>query len=114
MTTALENSFTVLLWNLIIFLLALTFFALIICQSLSDMYFQDPTRPLEQRQELWIYFGTFSRSLFTMFELTFANWPPVARLLVEHVHSVFMWLMVLYKLTFGFAVVAVVNAVFMQ
>merc|ERR1719190_78887 len=49
-----------------------------------------------------------------MFELTFANWPPVSRLLAEQVHSSFMVFAVLYKLTLGFMVLGVINGVFMQ
>merc|ERR1711871_543940 len=92
----------------------LSFFALIICQCLESFYFNDPAVAIEYRQDLYIYFGTFSRSLFTMFELTFANWPPVSRLLMEQVHSSFMVITILYKLTFGFLVLGVINGVVMQ
>merc|ERR1711920_927434 len=81
---------------------------------MTTFYFKDTSQPLHYQQDLWIYFGTFVRSLFTMFELTFANWPPVARLLTENVHGCFAFLTVLYKLTLGFAVVGVVNGVFIQ
>ena len=41
---------------------------------------------LKDKFELvYTYFGTFSRSLLTMFEITLANWPPVCRALTENV-----------------------------
>eukprot|EP00971_Amphidinium_carterae_P103004 2038756-Amphidinium_carterae.1 len=33
----------------------------------------------EARMAVYEYFGTFSRSLLSLFEMTLANWPPVAR-----------------------------------
>jgi hypothetical protein len=113
MSTAIRGSFSILAWTLLIFVSALTIFALVMCHTLV-FYFEDASQSLESRRQLWIYFGTFSRSLFTMFELTFANWPPVARLLTENVHECFMVLTVVYKMTLGFAIVAVINGVFMQ
>merc|ERR1740121_652084 len=50
----------------------------------------------------------------SMFEVTLANWPPAWRLLSESVSEWFMFLGVFHKLTIGFAVVGVINGVFMQ
>merc|ERR1719183_936281 len=49
-----------------------------------------------------------------MFELTLANWPPICRALSEEVSEWFMVLCVVHKLIIGFAVVGVINGVFMQ
>jgi HPt (histidine-containing phosphotransfer) domain-containing protein len=49
-----------------------------------------------------------------MFELTLANWPPIGRLLSEEISEGFMVLSVLHKLTIGFAMVGVINGIFMQ
>merc|ERR1712125_100843 len=49
-----------------------------------------------------------------MFELTLANWPPVARLLMENISEWFMFFALAHKLIIGFAVVNVINGVFMQ
>eukprot|EP00438_Fugacium_kawagutii_P034122 Skav214381 [mRNA] locus=scaffold4284:94835:110044:- [translate_table: standard] len=45
-------------------------------------------------------------SIFSMFEITLANWPPVSRLLAENVSEWFMLFGVLHKLAIGFAVVS--------
>merc|ERR1719482_616187 len=49
-----------------------------------------------------------------MFELTLANWPPVARLLSEELSEWFMLICVIHKLTIGFAVIGVINGVILQ
>jgi hypothetical protein len=49
-----------------------------------------------------------------MYELTMANYPPVARLLTEEVSNWFMLPCLLHKLTLGFAVVGVINGVILQ
>jgi hypothetical protein len=43
-----------------------------------------------------------------------ANWPPVARILMENLHEAFMAIVILYRLVMGLAVIGVINAVFMQ
>merc|ERR1712039_310914 len=48
------------------------------------------------------------------FELTLANWPPVARLLIEKVSEWFVFFCLVHKVIIGFAVVNVINGVFMQ
>ena len=45
--------------------------------------------------------------IYSMFEITLANWPPVSRLLAENVSEWFMLFGVLHKLAIGFAVVSV-------
>merc|ERR1711865_467181 len=69
---------------------------------------------MEGRRELYKYFGSFSRCLLSMFELTLANWPPVTRLLQEEVSEWFMPICLIHKLTIGFAVVGVINGVILQ
>merc|ERR1712151_1463021 len=69
---------------------------------------------MARRHEMFNYFGSFSRCLLSMFELTLANWPPVTRLLAEEVSEWFMVLCVIHKLTIGFAVIGVINGVILQ
>merc|ERR1719498_9509 len=69
---------------------------------------------MEKRKELFRYFGTFTRSLFSMFELTLGNWVPIARVLGELVSQWFLMLSLLHKLTMGFAAIGVINGIFVQ
>merc|ERR1711971_1060823 len=120
MTTAIRGMRTVVLWAVALLSLMLMTCALFLSEFLQSTYFEDAalenmsSSDLHTHKELYKYFGTFSRCMFSMFELTLANWPPVARLLTEHVSEWFSVICVLHKLTIGFAVVGVINGVIMQ
>jgi len=114
MTTAIKGSVRILAWALALLGLIQLTIGLVIGQVLQVTYFEDDTKPLQMQHEIYKYFGTFSRSLLSMFEMTLANWPPICRLLSEEVSEWFMVFCVLHKLTIGFAVVGVINGVFMQ
>eukprot|EP00971_Amphidinium_carterae_P035925 706387-Amphidinium_carterae.1 len=47
--------------------------------SLEDEHGADIT----QRWQLYLYFGSFSKIMLTLFEMTLANWIPPSRNLVE-------------------------------
>merc|ERR1740123_1968729 len=74
----------------------------------------DENIPEETRMRLYIYFGTFTRSMFTMFELTLSSFIPVSRLLIENVSEWYIVPMVVYKMVMGFAVVKVITGVFLH
>merc|ERR1712216_308647 len=61
---------------------------------------------------LFAYFGSFSKTLLTMFEVTFGNWVVSTRLLFENVHEGYGAFFVLYRCMVCFAVVKVIAAVF--
>jgi len=113
-TTATRKSTQTLAWVIVIFSALLSMFAAVQCSILSEFYIQDPSQPLESRQEVYLLFGTFTRSMFTMFELTLGNWPPVSRILSNNVSEWYALLTVLFKLTVGFGMVGVINGVFIQ
>lgn len=114
MVTALRGSMLVLLWAIVLLMAIQVTIALILNQSLVMGYFKNEQFPLIQRQECYEYFGTFTRALLSSFEMTLANWPPIARMLTENVSHWFILFCIFHKLTFGFAVVGVINGVFMQ
>merc|ERR1719229_1935700 len=114
MTTSLYGRMSALAWTTVILTVMHITLALLFNQALSASYFIDESEPSEQRLDVYTYFGTFSRSLLTMFEITLANWPPACRLLMENVNEWLIIYVVGHKLTIGFAVVNVVNAVFIQ
>jgi len=91
----------------------------VLSQVLQGTFFNEPieglsSEELEKRRKIYEYFGSFTRCLLSMFELTLANWPPVTRLLSEELHEVYSLLCVIHKLTIGFAVIGVINGVIMQ
>jgi voltage-gated sodium channel len=112
MTTVLKGSMNVLVWALVLMLALQTMAAFLINQIVVS-YFEGAEGNAENR-EVFKYFGTFSRALFTMFEISLGNWAPPSRILVESVNEWFMFVTVLIKLTIGFAIVGVINGIFIQ
>merc|ERR1712159_764168 len=63
------------------------------------------------RNELFQKFGTFSRGMMTMAEITIANWVPVCRLLYE-VSELYGLIIIVYVVILNFAVLRVITGVF--
>lgn len=82
--------------------------------TLCRNYLHDESHDLEIRKQIFQYYGTFTRSLLTMFEVLFANWGPPCRLLVDNVSEWFSLFFLMYRCVIGFAVLNVVSAVFVQ
>merc|ERR1711971_1364495 len=67
----------------------------------------------ETKRQCFEYFGTFSRAFFSMFELTFANWAPIGRFLMEDV-SEFLWAVPLCWKYFSLSQLSVVQGCFIK
>merc|ERR1712032_1597104 len=93
---------------------------LLLVQLLQAVYFDETTVngltdvQRTKHHEMFSYFGTSTRSMLSMFEITLGNWPPVARLLSEEVSEWFSVICVVHKLTIGFAVVGVITGIVLQ
>jgi len=83
------------------------------CQLAQD-YVRDLNNPEEKRWELYMYFGTFSRSLITMFEIHMANWITPCRVIMETMGESYGAAFVFYRCVMGFALMNVISAVFVQ
>eukprot|EP00928_Gymnodinium_smaydae_P049059 TRINITY_DN32893_c0_g1_i1.p1 TRINITY_DN32893_c0_g1~~TRINITY_DN32893_c0_g1_i1.p1 ORF type:complete len:575 (+),score=99.80 TRINITY_DN32893_c0_g1_i1:57-1727(+) len=114
MTTAIKSSFSVLFWTFVLLSMVQLMMALFLNQLLLEFYFTDDPDSMDKQHDVFTYFGTFTRAFFSMYELTLANWPPACRLLAQNVTEWFFLYGVLHKLSIGFAVVGVINSVFMQ
>jgi len=112
--TALKGSLAILAWALLLLFVLHMTFALVLSQFLQATYFEDPSPSSATQHQIFEYFGTWTRAMLSMFEVTLANWPPICRLLSEEVSEWFTLLILLHKFTVGFAVVGVINGVFMR
>lgn len=86
----------------------------VILSTLCVDFINDETQDKTIREEVWKYYGSFSRTFLTMFEIFFANWGPACRVLVENVSEWFSIFFLIYRCVLGFAVLNVMNAVFVQ
>eukprot|EP00931_Biecheleriopsis_adriatica_P029316 TRINITY_DN17415_c0_g1_i1.p1 TRINITY_DN17415_c0_g1~~TRINITY_DN17415_c0_g1_i1.p1 ORF type:complete len:623 (-),score=88.61 TRINITY_DN17415_c0_g1_i1:76-1944(-) len=112
-TTALRGSLSVLVWAFLLISLVLLMNAFFL-NSILFGYMQDDLKTLEDRHKIFELFGTTSRSMLTMFELTVGNWVPVARIMQEKLGEFWVLYSIGHKASIGFAVIGVVNGVFMQ
>ncbi|CAK8995722.1 Voltage-dependent calcium channel type D subunit alpha-1 (DmCa1D) [Durusdinium trenchii] len=107
-------SLQIFFWSVVLLIIIQYCAGMTISYMLSD-YMSDASRgSLQQRQEVFRYYGTFSKTALTMFEVLFANWAPACRVLVDNVSEWYSIAFILYRCCVGFAVLNVVNAVFVQ
>jgi hypothetical protein len=117
-TASVQASFNTLCVSLFVLLLIQSVAAMFLSQ-LVDPFLKAETDPSDLHQQdvknqVFAYYGTFWRSMITMFEITFANWAPTCRLLVDNVNEWFGLFFLLHRCIVGFAMLSVIQAVFIQ
>lgn len=105
-------SFSALIWSSMFLLIILVMEATLLCNIMQDAALHVSNE--DTRAELFRYFGTFSRSMITMFEVTLGNWVPCTRTLMEGISEWYGAFLVAHVLFVGFAVVMVIRGVFLQ
>ena len=110
---SLRSSFGILFWSVFMLFIVQAIVGVVIGQSLRDIM-EDVSIPEDVRREVFMYWGTFSRTMLTMFEITLGNWVPSCRLLVEEVSEWFTVIYLLYRCAVGFGMMGVITAVFVQ
>jgi len=120
MTTAISGLSKVLGWAIVLLTIMLLTCNLFLVQILQVTYFDEVTArdltpgQLEKHHEMYAYFGTCTRCMLSMFEITLGNWPPIARLLSEEVSEWFILICLVHKLTIGFSVIGVITGIILQ
>eukprot|EP00931_Biecheleriopsis_adriatica_P005368 TRINITY_DN106892_c0_g1_i1.p1 TRINITY_DN106892_c0_g1~~TRINITY_DN106892_c0_g1_i1.p1 ORF type:complete len:606 (-),score=111.03 TRINITY_DN106892_c0_g1_i1:97-1914(-) len=109
----LTASVGTLFWSLFVLFIIQCIGAMLVIYS-TQRYMLDENEDIELRRLVFKYYGNFSRCMLTMFEILFANWIVPCRVLVDHVSEYFSAVFILYRCLIGFAVLNVVNAVFIQ
>jgi len=110
---SLMSSIDMLFWSFCL-LAFLQCVAGLVVSTLCREYLADATVDADLRDQVFRYFGTFTRTFLTMFEVLFANWGPPCRVLVENISEWFALFFLFYRCVIGFAVLNVVGAVFIQ
>lgn len=117
LVAAIKASTHTLFWSLVILLLIQVIAGLFMVQMLEDFLSDSETaseRDMEIKRKVFGYWGTFWRAMITMFEITFANWVTSCRLLIDDVDEWYGAFYLIYRCVCGFAVLMVVQAVFIQ
>eukprot|EP00928_Gymnodinium_smaydae_P015158 TRINITY_DN15556_c0_g1_i2.p1 TRINITY_DN15556_c0_g1~~TRINITY_DN15556_c0_g1_i2.p1 ORF type:complete len:557 (-),score=74.73 TRINITY_DN15556_c0_g1_i2:348-1988(-) len=112
----LFSSVAMLFWSFLL-LIFMQCVAGMVISNLARGFMDVPANDAHQlavQQNVFLYYGTFTRTLLTTFEVLFANWAPPCRVLVDNVSEWFSLVFLFYRCVIGFAVLNVVNAVFVQ
>lgn len=113
LVASIRASVNTLFWSLCVLLLIQSLAGLLLGQLLES-FLRDESNHVDVRRQVFSYFGTFWRAMITMFEITFANWAPSCRLLINHVDEAYGSFYLLYRCVIGFSVLLVIQAVFIQ
>ncbi|CAE7758486.1 para, partial [Symbiodinium pilosum] len=113
LTKCLQASVEMLFWTFCL-LICLQCVAGMLVSGLCRDFIEDESNNPRIREEVFRYYGTFSRTFLSMFEILFANWGPPCRVVVENISEWFSAFFLLYRCVLGFAVLNVVSAVFVQ
>lgn len=115
MVISVRASIAVLFWGVMLLFATTTVSALMLQSLLEDFVSTDsPDVDMSVRHAVHRQFGTYTRSMVTMWEITLANWVPPCRLLVDNVSEYFAIFVVAYKCIVGFAVLKVITGVFLH
>eukprot|EP00929_Paragymnodinium_shiwhaense_P094806 TRINITY_DN55611_c0_g1_i1.p1 TRINITY_DN55611_c0_g1~~TRINITY_DN55611_c0_g1_i1.p1 ORF type:complete len:640 (-),score=119.40 TRINITY_DN55611_c0_g1_i1:85-2004(-) len=103
---------SVFLWSVL-----LLFMCMIPCTLFLNYVIQpmivDPSIPAIHTRNLYLYFGTFSRGLLSMYEITMGNYVPISRTMHETVSEWFLPLVLSYRCVVSFALIKVISAIFL-
>lgn len=80
--------------------------------QLMQTFLLEEGHSVEAKRRVYKFYGTFTGTMLTMFEITMASWVPACRVLVEEVSEYFILFFIFYRCFFCFAVLKVIAAVF--
>mmetsp|Transcript_29060 Transcript_29060/g.73815 ORF Transcript_29060/g.73815 Transcript_29060/m.73815 type:complete len:606 (+) Transcript_29060:99-1916(+) len=108
------SSFVSLLWSMFVLCAFMLMAALFVCQSLQE-FISDDSQTMEHRLWCNTNYGTASKALWTMFEITFSGgWPTWVRPLIEDVSPWYAGFFALYVGGVVFAVIRIITALFLK
>ena len=103
-----------LFWSLILLLFLKLIFALMISQTLQ-IFIQNSDENYEARLLMNTWYGTFSRSMYTFFEITYSGgWPLLVRPVLESVSAWYAIPFLIYVTLVVFATLRIVTALFLK
>jgi len=111
LTESILASKAILFWASAMLLIIMMMLGIFLHYALVP-YMEDVNISMEKRQNLFQKFGTFSRVMVTMVEITLGNFVPTCRLLQE-ISEYYGTIIIFYKFTVGFGAIRIISGVFM-
>eukprot|EP00929_Paragymnodinium_shiwhaense_P058478 TRINITY_DN2927_c0_g2_i4.p1 TRINITY_DN2927_c0_g2~~TRINITY_DN2927_c0_g2_i4.p1 ORF type:complete len:443 (+),score=74.64 TRINITY_DN2927_c0_g2_i4:157-1485(+) len=102
---------TALMWSMLFLFLVMMGTAILLVYLLQPEC-ENESIPEEGRMLLFLYFGNFTKGVFSMYELTMGNWVPISRAVIENVSEWYTIFFLIYRTFVGFAVLKVITAIF--
>eukprot|EP00439_Symbiodinium_sp_Y106_P074154 s118_g14.t1 len=114
-----------LCWSMVLLAVFMSMGALVLGNLLLELrsvlsagpveFSQNESEELEDRQWIWLHYGTAYRALYTLYEITFAgNWPTNVRPVLDKVSHAYVIFFLLYITIVVFAVIRVITAIFLK
>jgi hypothetical protein len=110
--TSISASFSTLFWSLCVLFVIQCVSGLTMCQILAHYF--DGSAAADEKVEVFRYYGSFTRSLISMFEIVLGNYAPPCRVLADFVGEEFAFIVLFYRCICGLSVINVISAVFIQ
>merc|ERR1719409_205907 len=103
-----SSSFASLIWSMVLLGIIMCLAGNILVQTLADSIV-DQDLSMDLRMWLYKYYGTSSRGMYTMFEVTLSGcWPNYSRRMIEEVHQAFCIFWLFYVTVVVFAVIRII------
>jgi len=107
-------SFTSIFWSMLILFIFMLVSSLLVCQllqeTITDSNVDDEIREFSRR-----YYGTSSKALYTIFEVTFSGcWPNYARPLIEKLHPLWAIFWAIYVTFVVFTLIRIIYALLLK
>merc|ERR1712025_1522426 len=106
----------VMFWS-VVFLFLLMMTAAMVMHALLAGYISTDDQSSHNKStrfSVYLYFGTFTRAMVTMWEIALGNWVPVCRLLMNNVSEWFALVFLLWRAVVGFAIITTIRGVFLH
>lgn len=113
MVSGIKAAAPVLMWVIVLVFPLLASCALFMNYTLQDFMDSEDT-PIEDVLKCYEYFGTFTKALLSMFEVTFGNWVPICRFTYSKIDAKFAFFFMTWKLVVGIAVLRIIYGVFLH
>lgn len=110
-----SHSLWSLLWAFLLLGVVQTIGGIFMTQSLQG-FLMDESQPLEDRRQVYVFFGSFSRSCITLFEMTLAigTWGRCGRIVIFGVNRFYAIFFLGYLYLVAFGMIRVIGALFLK
>jgi len=115
--TSIQACGTVLVWSSLLIITVMSVCALTLNHALIPYFEAIPPAGSDEHKkfmEVFLYYGTFTRCMVSVFEICLGNHAPAVRVLMENVGEGFGPALLFFRLLVDFAIVKIITGVFLH